>query len=650
MVFIGILAVLKHRIALVYFILTSFDLTCSFSKAYALSSSEDQTGDAFLIKPKQAPKIKHYPLSWSGGRNFLQDSRGAKHFADAMALQLDKDELELKLIEHKFLAGSQIKRMKLYFEQTPLCRYYVKEHTFKDGQQYIIAQLPKKPLSGFSGSFEEFWPREQDFLNRLKEELIKNSTAEETQIRILSAEKCLYLEEENETLKPVFEFLVKASNEKVYRGYADAFDIYEIEPMFFEAIGHITAYAKNVKDGVLATEDFVLKDTAYLDSDFFKTDSSTIPRLKSDTFTFNEQPSSQSFSEQNVFFHASKMMNWFISYGFQFTGNPIIIQLHQNINGSSNNALYVPTSSPSLYPRILIGDGDGQILQNLSLDGDVVSHETGHHIVFTYLKSTSQSESETAAPGSYVNHSLAIHEGMADFFTFARTSDSCLGEAICPDNPQTNICYKPAACLRSAESGVLYKSAEYWSFGSSAHKKGQVVSNLLWALRTGGVMTQEENHKLTVASVNYLPLEATYEDLIVALLAADKALFAEKYHCHILSIAKDKNFTDEVASIGQEKCGGPASTKTGSTSTSTGSTSTTQPATEPSTSTSKKKSLCGVAAFYADNNTDDNDHFQGGEGVYSVWMLYLLALIFPMIRLAQRALARVKYLAFLSGQ
>lgn len=135
--------------------------------------------------------------------------------------------------------------------------------------------------------------------------------------------------------------------------------------------------------------------------------------------------------------------------------------------GTPNNALYQPAVSSSGYPQIMVGDGDGNILQNLGKDNDVVSHEFSHHILFRTLTNTT-------------GESLVLHEGLADLFTFMQTGNACLGESICPSG--SSACWLPDRCLRSAENDLSYLDTTYRSWVSAPHLRGQLISAVLWDL------------------------------------------------------------------------------------------------------------------------------------------------------------------------
>ena len=88
-----------------------------------------------------------------------------------------------------------------------------------------------------------------------------------------------------------------------------------------------------------------------------------------------------------------------------------------------------------------------QVFNNMGLDIDVVAHEVGHFIVWQGIQFSVPRMDE-----SQKIHTAAIHEGLADFFTFASTGDACLAESICSadafvDDRLKRACEAPS-CLR----------------------------------------------------------------------------------------------------------------------------------------------------------------------------------------------------------
>jgi hypothetical protein len=421
----------------------------------------------------------------------------------------------------------------------PLCGFYAQYHRFKDGSFYLVGELPPLPPPSYP-RFKEF------FTGAPPRDLLPGKT-------FISQKSCLFYSEKS--IRLAWEVFYLTEDGLLYQAFIGKNRVYSVTPHFFEGTASLTGYNENPKDGAMASENLELKDNkTTLDSSFFTTDPSPTPRINESNLIFAPDQEDPLFPEVNIFMHASRMIQWFEGLGYVWSGSPITLVLHKPVNSSVNNALYVPNPQDTLGPKIMVGDGDGQVLQNLALDGDVVSHELGHHIVYRRLKSTSQIDAPGTSP-PFINHSLAIHEGLADFFTFARTDNSCLGESICPAG--SAICYEPESCLRTADNSILYGSPEYEAFGKYGHLKGQVVSGLLWDLRKKSDIPEKDLDQIVFNSVGFLPEKAVYLDLIKALLAGDKDTYQGAYFCKIIDKVQKRGFTEELKAIDQTPCGGP---------------------------------------------------------------------------------------------
>jgi hypothetical protein len=298
----------------------------------------------------------------------------------------------------------------------------------------------------------------------------------------------------------------------------------------FHAEGTATVYERNPRDGELKTFKLSkLADTGTLENSFF-TVSTTGKKVKESDYIFNYDPDDEAdkFDQTSLFVHANLQYDWFRGLGHKWKGsNKITIVAHAIINGSVNNALYTPGTSIT-PPKIQVGDGDGIRLQNLPRDDNVVAHELGHHIVYDTLKEVK-------------GESLVMHEALADFFTFARTGDPCLGESICPAGSDVR-CEIDGECLRSGDNDyVLGKNTK-----SEAHFKSQFISGMLWDLR-GKEIPASKLNKIVFHGVSYLLESSGYHDLVLSLLLADEDLYAGEYCKDIYAKAKSRGLGDFIA-------------------------------------------------------------------------------------------------------
>lgn len=165
-------------------------------------------------------------------------------------------------------------------------------------------------------------------------------------------------------------------------------------------------------------------------------------------------------------------------------------------------------------PEILIGYGGYGVenkscykLNELGKDMDVVMHEFGHHVVFRGLSNTK-------------NQSVAMHEGLADYFTYAISGNNFLAENSYPGFKslrQGNI--TPGTTFKNFKprSGGGYYSV--MDLLAAPHAIGEFWSGILWEIRTqmgkdaGGVKYKFD--KIVWDSVDLLKSDAgLYEGMV----------------------------------------------------------------------------------------------------------------------------------------
>jgi hypothetical protein len=132
-----------------------------------------------------------------------------------------------------------------------------------------------------------------------------------------------------------------------------------------------------------------------------------------------------------------------------------------------DNASYLPSGTYGEgTPHIVIGtgwefgQGEERSLQNLGKDADVSMHEFGHHIVWRSLRET-------------VGQSGHMHEGYADYFTYAITGNTLLGESIVKSKPS----------LRDGNQVGKVTPFLEKKFENLPHYPGQFWSSTLWEIR-----------------------------------------------------------------------------------------------------------------------------------------------------------------------
>ncbi len=249
-----------------------------------------------------------------------------------------------------------------------------------------------------------------------------------------------------------------------------------------------------------------------------------------------------------------------------------------------DNAQYLPGGvSGTEAPAIVVGtgwepdQGAERTLRYLGKDADVVMHEFHHHIIFRSLTSTS---GETGA----------MHEGLADFFTYSITGNNKLGESIVPSS------YSKGALRAANVSGTIKNFV-----GQPVHIAGEFWSTVLWDVRTALGVGKNGKYKT---------------DKIVW-DAIDLAVSAETYYGFIGAMAKA---TDAYASVNGDNAvelrkamfkvfsdrGFLASTSADGTLPSAGLYVSTSQGVPLTTATAKKTSSKGICGSVANNNSAAN--------------------------------------------
>lgn len=202
-------------------------------------------------------------------------------------------------------------------------------------------------------------------------------------------------------------------------------------------------------------------------------------------------------------------------------------------SSSQNTALYLPKTATD-SAQIQLGTGDGKALYHLRECPEVPGHELGHHVIYRYLTNVVRGE-----PSS------VIHEGVADAFVFMKTNNPCLGEGICPAGG--TIC-NSQACLRNADKGLKFGQA---NFPTEFHQVSQVVSGLIWAIsRDMGTL---ETAKMLYLAVSFFDPSADYQNLIEAMMMADKSLYGGTHSCKIFQTAVDYGFSSYLGDLSCDK-------------------------------------------------------------------------------------------------
>lgn len=240
-------------------------------------------------------------------------------------------------------------------------------------------------------------------------------------------------------------------------------------------------YEFNSEDGVLINHEFdELLGNGFLESKNMRVFSENLSnRLYSEdnNFYFDPLNESMKFHQIQAYYGLIKAKNWFqsklkIPFSEQFD-----LIVDGSVNGSVNNAIFIPSEVNGSH-QIILGAGDGKLMNNLSLDNDVVAHELSHYVIYKFIPEVK------AVSG-------IVHEAYADYFAYAMTNNPYLGESVKIGYPW----------LRSAKISEDIRIDKISNI-SSKHLKGEVLSSILWDFRE---QIGEDADNILYNSLRYLP-------------------------------------------------------------------------------------------------------------------------------------------------
>ncbi len=410
-------------------------------------------------------------------------------------------------ITHGSFSHADSVDIKFAIDGIPLCEFQARAHTWQDQERYyLLGEIP----SELTGPIPSFWPNPEEARAVVEEAL--GEAGYPGNLVLTSQSKCLVSRKGE--LIATWNFLVKV-NSREFEALASDSAIYGLWPHFFEATGHAKVFPNNNLDKELENFELPgLAETGYLaNSHFYVAVSQDKPLSVSPEFDFQFAPNSSEFGQTSIFTNAVRTLAWFESQGYTDFG-PSAIRLVPLTD--TNNAEYRPNSPKAGLATIFIGDGDGVNLQNLVTDSDVVSHELAHHIIYKTLRPTSPS-----------SEASVLHEGLADFFTFARTGNAKLGETVCVEG--SPYC-STKAYLRTAENSFRLGGRD---LPFDTHRRSQFISGMLWDLTRVGNIDRNDVVKLSLYAIDLLAPTSGYLDFVRSLLIADERL-SNRQNCEVI--------------------------------------------------------------------------------------------------------------------
>ncbi|MGE0172763.1 MAG: hypothetical protein AB7T49_08260 [Oligoflexales bacterium] len=416
------------------------------------------------------------------------------------------------------LTGSEIKTYDIELDSIPFCDFALKGYQTSSKKIYLVGKIPD-----IGGHEVEIAYLSNDQIS----DLIQNQNNEKN-VQIESSEECLILTDDmkvRNVLRVSWTGLGRlsvslADNERIYSTIDQSFDIN----------GTAKIFPNNIYDN--GKKSFPLTDLTTANklasSHFEVVVSSPHADAVGTNNVFDFDVDTSEFEQTSAFTNATRTVEWFESIGYiNFGSDAIQILVHAD---QVNNAFYTPKTSKA--PTISIGDWDGIILQNLATDADVVGHEFGHHIVYQTVR-TVEKDSEA----------LVLHEGLADFFTFARTGNACLGESICPES--SHICSMPAQCLRTGDNSYRYGDDD---LPVDAHLRSQFISAMLWDMKNEDEIGNEMA-KYVLKAIDLLVTDSGYRHLVLALLTVDEDKYDSANCDKILARAKLRGLTSYLSDV-----------------------------------------------------------------------------------------------------
>lgn len=444
--------------------------------------------------------------------------------------------------------GGESFDIRFYLKGTSLCAFQARSHLLSDGSAFLTGEIPT--IDGYdpdllgSQDGDSTWPDLETTRQRMRDSLFadhflsgdtSDQSPQEADVTFFQGERC-YIVKDGRII-PVWRQMIRW-NGAPYIVLGNQNDVFKLEPQYFTVDGTGTAYGHNKTTPPTTVRNLVgLVGDGTLTSEWLKTVvPPEISRAQEASHIFNYPSTDKKIEEVTAFANAQDHLLWFQKLGFEWYGpKPLEVRIHIKPQNKANNALFEPGDETSKTPpTITIDDGDGVELQNLVTDGDVVSHEMGHHVIFRTLKSVS-------------DQSLVLHEGLSDYFVFARTGDPCLGETICPAN--SGQCMVPGKCLRSAANRLVFNDANWQQFSGTrskqlGHLHGQLISGMMWDIRSSNQISNDDLARLTLKAVSFFAESSNFCQFIRALYAADKDLFAGKYFELIKFVGGERGLGD----------------------------------------------------------------------------------------------------------
>jgi hypothetical protein len=239
----------------------------------------------------------------------------------------------------------------------------------------------------------------------------------------------------------------------------------------------------------------------YLKNHFVDVFPATKSRVSQTSGQYFFQNGQIEYQEVMAYYHINSFQEYLIGLGFSIkqTMTEVVVNY-----GQADNSFFSPDTKGVYFGSGGIPDAE---------DADIIIHEYSHAII----------DEIANLSGGYGTETAALHEGIADYLTASYFNNALIGE-------HDSSAYTENGFMRRVDLNLVYPK----DYKEDSHHDGQIISGALWELRK--TLGQKACDTLVLASLSYLPDEATFDDTLLALLLADESRFSGAHQQKILAI------------------------------------------------------------------------------------------------------------------
>lgn len=448
-----------------------------------------------------------------------EDDANVPHWLALAASEVGKQNLQARVWRFRPTEKASLSTLRFYRDNIPLCRLYGRADKIGDR---TFTHLPAQDVAAYR-SADAAWDAAEKSAESLANALLASVDAGS-----IEASRCWW--DSDGKLWPAWAIKAKSSIGPV-QGFANGSKVYSASEQALDLDGTARVYENNINGALVDVPLYGLDGSGYLRGPRFAS-VGVQPMAKSDDGQFNTPSNDSTFVEISAYANAERVSAWLEQKSPHRSFGCVPIEIHTHFvfkYGNINNATYKADSGNGV-PGIFLGDGDGINLQNIGTDVDAIGHEVGHHVIYRSVTDVDD------------DSSVVIHEGLADFFVYARTGDPCLGESLCPFG--SDACWVRDQCLRTAENSLKLTDSD---LPGEPHQRSQVISGMLWDI--SGDVGMAVITDVTFRAIDYLFPRSTLRDLITALMLADHELNGGQNACLIFNKALGRGFGEHLSGL-----------------------------------------------------------------------------------------------------